>query len=114
MDHRIGLGRDRRVVLQIGPRLDPEDVGQGQTPEPDRADCQETSAADRVTETIVCHRLVSLVWLFRGLARKLSRRSASASSSVLDHSVRLPEIRRGPYAVQIDDPARVAKSSRTS
>ena len=51
VDHRVGLGGDRRVVLEVRPGLQPEDVGQGQSPEPDRADRQETSATDRVVET---------------------------------------------------------------
>ena len=28
VDDRVGLGRDRRVVLQLGPGLEPEEVGQ--------------------------------------------------------------------------------------
>jgi hypothetical protein len=70
VDHGVGLGHDRRIGLQIGPSLDPQDIGQGETTQPNRANRQETSAAHRVTETIACHRHDSCVRLFRGLAHK--------------------------------------------
>ena len=50
MNDRIGFGDDRRVILQIGPRLDPEQIGQGQSPQSDRPDRQEAAAADRFLE----------------------------------------------------------------
>ncbi len=37
-----------RVILQVGPRLEPQDVGQGQSTQTDRADRQEPSAIHRV------------------------------------------------------------------
>src|SRR5271157_3247858 len=50
VNDRIGFGGDRRVILEVGSRLDPEQIGQGQSPQSDRPDRQEAAAADRLME----------------------------------------------------------------
>src|SRR5260370_762360 len=44
MDHRVSLGRDRRVTLEIRPGLEPHHVSQSQSPQSDRSNRKKTSA----------------------------------------------------------------------
>ena len=90
VDHRVGLGRDRGVALLIGPGLKPEHVGEGQAPQPDRADRQEPTAIDRVEETVRLPsiRLLCSDVLRRGIKNEGVDTSSLASAGRLD--------RRGP------------------
>jgi len=42
MDHRVGLGRDRGVALEVRSGLEPQNVGQGQSAQTNRADRKKT------------------------------------------------------------------------
>ena len=55
VDDRVGLGGDRRVILQVGAGPEPEEVAEGQA-EPGRSDRQESSATESAPEVAFSHR----------------------------------------------------------
>ena len=73
VNHRVGFGRDRRVILEVRPGLEPQDVGQRQSTQADRADRQETSTIHGFRETAVCHRHDSFWGVFKSAASKALR-----------------------------------------
>jgi hypothetical protein len=56
MDHRVGLGCDRRVTFEIRPGLEPDHVSQSQSPQSDRSNRKKTSTIHLVLDAAISHR----------------------------------------------------------